>query len=1401
MGAEEDTAAAPTHAPVAARSTAGHIARIVGITLAAALVGVVVFVAAAAGAVAWALHSEPGTAWVLARVPGLAVTAPKGTLLGNFEAQRIVAALAGKDASVTLTGFAWHGLRIEREPGTLWFRLIVDELRAARVDVQLAADASQQPLTPPSSLRLLFEADVRSLQVGELHLSALDEHPLREMKGRIHLGADRGREHRVDGLSLVWDKLRASGSARIDSAAPLALQATIEAAQAAAPSASAALPAWSAQATLDGPLAAPQLKATLRAQPSDQRAAQSLDLSAALRPFSAWPIDTLRARTSALDLAAFSSAAPSTALSGEATARRIAAGQPVNLIVALANALPGRWNEGRVPVRSVKVELTGRPEHPDELDLNSLVADLGNASQTAGRVSAQGRWSARRWTLNATLAALQPAQLDARAPVMQLDGPLTLVGGDFGSAAASTVDVTADLAGTVRDRGVARQVRLRLGATVHPQRIEVRDAQATAGGAHASLSGLATRTDNTAPWRVNAKAALVDFDPGVWWPGAEDSPWRSAPSRLNANGSADLTLPADLARRGAGDLLAAIRGQAGITLAPSVLVGVPLSGDASLHGDGTRALPVVRLDADGNHLRVHGNVLTAGSGVNDQWEVVLDGPSLIHLAPVFKLLMPPGSDTTLAGSVQAKATLQGRWPALTTQGSIDASALHVGTAAMQHLTGSWKLGSSLSAPMEAAFTLAQLAVGPKDAQRPVLESADLKLEGTGRAHQLTLHAASKAVPPAWTDTLQPGASPADLAPAKARTVAVLQAKGGLVEGPAAPLAGWRGSLQQLEVRTLASGAPLLRTKDVGIEVGWAGGPAHAIVQPGRAEVLAGALRWSRITWNAPATPGGAAQIDAEADLEPLRVAPLLARIQPDFGWGGDLTISGHLVLHSAPTFSADIVLERSSGDLTVVDELHTQPLGLTDLRLALKADNGVWNFTQALAGKAVGVGAGLVVVRTSPLATWPTADAPLEGLIELSVADLGNWGAWLPPGWRVQGALHTSATIGGHFGGPEYIGAVQATQVGIRNFTQGVNVSDGDIALSLRGNTAHIDRFTVKGGSGTVKLSGDADLGDAPKAVLKLEADKFQLLGRVDRRIVASGHAQLTLDAKNLALEGSFGVDEGLVDFTRSDAPSLGSDVEVVRRSAQPAADAPPAPVPTASSRKVALELTVALGEKLRLRGRGLDTGLRGELRITAPGGRMAVNGSVRAADGTYAAYGQKLVIDRGDVTFNGLVDNPRLDIEATRPNLDLRVGVAITGSAQNPRIRLFSEPEVSEIDKLSWLVLGRASDSVGRNDTALLQSAVLALLAGESTGPTDQLLQAIGLDSFSVGQSSGEVRDTVVSVGKQLSRDWYVGYEHGLNATGGSFQLIYRIARRFTLRVQSGADNSVDLIWTWRWQ
>ena len=116
---------------------------------------------------------------------------------------------------------------------------------------------------------------------------------------------------------------------------------------------------------------------------------------------------------------------------------------------------------------------------------------------------------------------------------------------------------------------------------------------------------------------------------------------------------------------------------------------------------------------------------------------------------------------------------------------------------------------------------------------------------------------------------------------------------------------------------------------------------------------------------------------------------------------------------------------------------------------------------KALAGSTVGVAAGAFVARTSPQATWPAPDAPVSGVLELQVANLGTWGTWVPAGWRLGGALRVSAGIGGRFGAPEYTGRVDGRELSVRNFLQGVNVHGGEVAIALQGDRARVERFNA----------------------------------------------------------------------------------------------------------------------------------------------------------------------------------------------------------------------------------------------------------------------------------------------------------------------------------------------------
>ena len=722
------------------------------------------------------------------------------------------------------------------------------------------------------------------------------------------------------------------------------------------------------------------------------------------------------------------------------------------------------------------------------------------------------------------------------------------------------------------------------------------------------------------------------------------------------------------------------------------------------------------------------------------------------------------------------------------------------------------------APLDASVTLVEGQMGVAR-----IAHAQATLSGTLARHQLQLQGEAPVSPPPWLAHL------ANIGKANAtRLDALLQ---GRWQPDAVDTPAWQGHLAQFDLRAAneanaavppdatASAATAstvvnpdwvhLKPFDLSLSRDAAGDWQTLRLGAGSAEFAGLTLNWQPSFWTAPAVAGTSARWAVDAALAPFSVAQLLARAQPDLGWHGDLQMTAQVHAAFDGQWHVDARLARDSGDLSVTDLVQDptaskQALGLTRALLQVKAEGANWVADADVAGVRLGELTGHWTAEAPSPASLPYAGSPLHGSIKAHVEDLNVWGAWLPPGWRLGGELRADLALGGHWGDPKITGSITAQKLAIRNSLEGVYGHDGDASIRLTGDQAQIEHFRLQGGNGELTLTGSASLGALPQAKLQLQAKQFQLLGRIDRKIVTSGDLALQLGEDAIRIAGKMAIDEGLFDLSKGGAPSLDSDVEVLDASA-PAADdsgdAAAASVPK-TGRATQINLAVDLGNHLQLRGRGIDTTLKGALQITSPNGLLAVRGSVHTAGGQYVAYGQKLEVSRGEITFTGPVGDPRLDILATRPNLDITVGVAITGTALAPHVKLVSEPEMSDSDKLSWLMLGRAPETVGGADTALLQQAAMALLAGEGEAPSDQLLKRLGLTDFAVGQKTDaeNVRQTVVTLGRQVSKRIYVGYERGVNATTGNWQLIYRIAQRLTVRAQSGEDNSLDAIYTWKW-
>jgi translocation and assembly module TamB len=567
---------------------------------------------------------------------------------------------------------------------------------------------------------------------------------------------------------------------------------------------------------------------------------------------------------------------------------------------------------------------------------------------------------------------------------------------------------------------------------------------------------------------------------------------------------------------------------------------------------------------------------------------------------------------------------------------------------------------------------------------------------------------------------------------------------------------------------------------------------------------------------------------------PLAWLDLLGQTQmANLGLRGDLSLGGQWDASGGDQLHLRATLERSGGDLQLQTDAveagvkaSTLSAGVRTARLVLNADGEQLSASLRWDSESAGqvqVDFTTMLQRQDGDWAWPT-DASLTGTLRAQLPSSGAWSLLAPPGWRLRGTLDANATVSGTRGSPQWRGTLQAQNLAVRSVADGVDFSQGALRASLTGQRLDIESFTLQGAGGNsgglLSVTGSvvwlpataapATIASRLHMTLDAEAKSLRVSTRADQRLRVSGKLTAQLDNARLAVRGTLKADEALFILPEDTTPQMGDDV-LVRAPGDSQARTQPAPMPATSGvdRRVTADvaITLNLGQNFEVRGRGLLTHLAGTLELRSTHQHPMVpqlSGQLRTVQGTYKAYGQWLDIEDGVLRFNGPYDNPALDILAIRPNLQQRVGVQISGTALSPVVRLYAEPDLPDADKLAWLVLGRSAANGGA-EAAMLQQAALALLGGRGKSLSGSLAQSLGLDELSVhgvaaSNADGSTTSAAVTLGKRVSRNFYVAYERSLAGTLGTFYVFYDLSRRFTLRAQTGEQSAVDLIFTLRY-
>ena len=223
----------------------------------------------------------------------------------------------------------------------------------------------------------------------------------------------------------------------------------------------------------------------------------------------------------------------------------------------------------------------------------------------------------------------------------------------------------------------------------------------------------------------------------------------------------------------------------------------------------------------------------------------------------------------------------------------------------------------------------------------------------------------------------------------------------------------------------------------------------------------------------------------------------------------------------------------------------------------------------------------------------------------------------------------------------------------------------------------------------------------------------------------------------------------------------------------------------------------LTLGDEVEYLGLNLMTKVMGELRVRMDANRSAAATGSLVLTGTYNAYGKVLELERGQLLFNGPLDEPALDVRAVRmiEGDTRRVGVELVGTVKAPRTRVFSEPPETEADALSYLLFDRPMTSSGGEDTGTLQTAALAMGLQQALPAVQRIGQSLGLDEFTVQSTSTDAG--AFMAGKYLSPKVFIRYSYGLFNRIGGLLLRFRVNERFSIETRSGDQQSMDLLYT----
>ncbi|GAC1328609.1 MAG: translocation/assembly module TamB domain-containing protein [Collimonas sp.] len=1029
---------------------------------------------------------------------------------------------------------------------------------------------------------------------------------------------------------------------------------------------------------------------------------------------------------------------PPAATAGSASAIVDLAALTVSGPITISNAMAGALDRDRLPLVSASAEL--RLDTQTQQLSRLQIKLLKNAS-----ISGQGEYHSdgknkSNGEFNFDVAGLDLQALHGKLKPSQLRGPVSI------KLMPESQEISLSLADAT--------YRAKLETLIDARQIVVKTAQLAAGPARLDVSGNLGRDAEMA---YAVKGNLRDFNPFLWINSHSATQPKGAKSHPQAT-TANINMDIDAS----GNLAPELKLKLKFFIKDSRYDQLPMTGNGVLNLAGTRLLPSdVALSVAGNEVLAKGSFGAAG----DRLDLKVDAPRL------------QGLGIGLSGAVHLDGKVSGTMQKPNIQASYHAEKLAYGEHRIDSLSGQADVQADLNAKLNSANNRLAVSIDGRGLHGTgmALDKLNLNLAGSYGAHTLKLDSSG---------TLH--GKPLHL---------TMAAQGQLSEGKSGY--GWQGQISELQNQgtpRIGLAAPLTMNAEAG----------RLVLGATRLNVADAHIDLKNFSYDN-------GKIRSAGTIDALNVATILG-LMHEFG-GPELPLKTDLVLDSSWDFSLAenlagyLQIVRRSGDLRVNPGRGDISLGLSELTLRADLQSGQVKLDSRLAASRIGtLNAELQLALQHNGGRWTVSDSSaLSGHAKLQVPQLKPVGALIGPQVAFDGSLAMDLDLAGQLGKPMLSGKVTGDKLAVTLFDQGIKLKDGTARLNLADNVVDLQQLEFHGGDGTIRATGRLQLGhDNPDLSASVIAERLQLFASPDRQLMLSGQARIANVKEQLHVDGKFTVDSALFDMPKRSAPVLGDDVVIVRKDVKARAAplteqeriAKAAQKPAGGATPV-MNVEVDFGNDFRFRGSGADILLRGTMQVRSdPYQPLRATGTIRVASGSYEVFGRKLAIERGLINFQGPIDNPNINILAMKRNQEVEAGAEITGNPSNLRVKLVSEPNVSDEEKLSWLMFGHGSDSSGLGQRQAAGQA-LALL-GNYGGK--KIAQGIGFDEFSIGSSdSGIENEQVVSLGKVITEKINLGYEQSLTSAASILKVTWQFSRRWSMVMRGGTINGLEVLYNLR--